>query len=118
MNSLRSVDPPTGVRESGIENAGRSVGPERFNMSARSIDRPTEPPYFRRTSSPTRAPIVVNYALRSGPQDWSSRDFPHRSSYISPVYTNPFLSFSLPFIPPFRARTDSIFAVSLQRKFH
>lgn len=60
--------------------AGRSVGLERFNMSARSIDaidRPTESPYFRRTSSPTRAPIVVNYrSLRSGPQDWSSRDFP------------------------------------------
>lgn len=53
-------DPPTEARESGTENAA----PERFNMSARSIgaiDRPTESPYFRRTSSPTRAPIVLNY---------------------------------------------------------
>lgn len=99
---------------------GRPVGPERFNMSARSIDaidRPTESPYFRRTSSPTRAPIVLGYR---SPQDWSGRDSPRRSPCTGPAHASLGISLFLSLLHSSlrSARANSIFAAGLRRKFH
>lgn len=105
---------------------GRPAGPGRFNMSARSIDaidRPTESPYFRRTSSPTRAPIVLGYRspLRSAGLV-RSRLPPSITVHRSCTCRSrpPFLSFSFSlFHSSLRfARADSIFAAGLRRKFH
>lgn len=124
MGSLRSVgrsDPPTVTRESEIENAGRL---EAVYMSARSIDaidRPTESPYFRRTSSPTRAPIVLGYhsLLRSGLVQSRLRPaVVHAGLVYVCLHFSFFLSHFSPFIPPRSGRTDSIFAAGLRRKFY